>query len=712
MTLGATLPLPLVALGKLRRFVNYETYPDPERPNKTIKRPVDVRTGVSCNSNLPEHQYTFDEASATGRPVGFVFANDGYFFVDIDGAIEANPAGGQQWSALAHEICARFLGAAVEVSQSGTGLHIIGRGLAPPHSCKNIPHHIELYTNKRFCALTGTMLRGDASIDQTAALVAFAERYFPPNPHGDIAGWSAEPVPEWDGPTDDAILLRAALASGKKNAANVFGAGNVTFADLWDADADKLAAKWPSDKGGYDASQADAALAAHLAFWTGKNHSRIRDLMHQSRLARQKWEDRPDWLDTTILRAASKVDNVFTKRAPPTAPGMVAGVPMPPRVALTAKVANVELSPLDGVVFDGDQSPPAPSELIKGLLPCVGVAFMGGQSGAGKTFIAIDLAVALAIGGPVEFFGRRVKERVGVAIFAAEGRGTIASRLHVAKDHRSATGRLPIVTVMRDFNLADQGEVALFIDALAAIADRLRANFGVRLGLIIIDTLAAGFGLVDENSNAEASATIRTLRRIGEAAGALVMPVHHYGKSEDTGLRGASGYRAGADVVLSVLAKRNETTGAVSDRRIALAKSRTHEEGPISGFDLVYVPIGFDEDGGAFGSCIVVPNAKPISSAIGKRETQSHADFHRAYDSALRDHGIELPAVNGQAARRMVKTSAVKEEFARCRQAPDGDPVKQRDAARKAFKHALLSLGSKYSEWEDEHGIEWMQRVG
>ena len=311
MDLGTALS----PLATLRRFVNYTTEADPDRPGKTIKRPVDVKTGYNCNSNLPAHQYTFAEANATGRPVGFVFVeDDGYFFADLDSALEANPAGGYQWSALAHEICARFPGAAVEVSQSGTGLHIIGRGKAPPHSCKNVPLHIELYTDQRFCALTGKDLTGNAAIDHTAALAAYCEQYFPPNAHGDIAGWSDVPVPEWGGPVDDADLLRAALAAGKKNAANVFGSGTVTFADLWDADTDKLALKWPSDKGGYDASHADGALASHLAYWTGKNHSRIRDLMFQSSLARPKWDDRPDWLDTTILRAASIVTNVAKAR--------------------------------------------------------------------------------------------------------------------------------------------------------------------------------------------------------------------------------------------------------------------------------------------------------------------------------------------------------------------------------------------------------------
>jgi RecA-family ATPase len=68
--------------------------------------------------------------------------------------------------------------------------------------------------------------------------------------------------------------------------------------------------------------------------------------------------------------------------------------------------------------------------LIKGLLPFTGVAFVGGQSGSGKTFVAIDLAIALASAAaekPTHFFRKRVKQSAGVAILAAEGLGMLGS---------------------------------------------------------------------------------------------------------------------------------------------------------------------------------------------------------------------------------------------------------------------------------------------
>lgn len=305
----------LQPLAAYRRWVNWVAIPDPDRPGKTIKRPVDVRTGLYCKAVDPVHQYGYDEAAATGRPVGFVFNEaDGFWFLDIDGALESDGAGGYRWNALANELCAQLTGAAVEISQSGTGLHAIGRGACPEHACKNILAGLELYTHDRFVALTDNGTQGSVAADLSAQITAIAERWFPPNPHGDIAGWTDTPVADWSGPDDDGELLRAALASGKKSAQAAFGTGHVTFEDLWNANADALGRKWPSANGPFGASEADAALASHLAYWTGKNCERIRSLMWGSALARAKWEERPDWLDTTILRAASVVTNVAKAR--------------------------------------------------------------------------------------------------------------------------------------------------------------------------------------------------------------------------------------------------------------------------------------------------------------------------------------------------------------------------------------------------------------
>ncbi|WP_396126770.1 phage NrS-1 polymerase family protein [Acidicapsa ligni] len=76
------------------------------------------------------------------------------------------------------------------------------------------------------------------------------------------------------------------------------------------ADAKALALAYPDPARGYDASAADSAIAQHLAFWTGKNCERIRNIMYQSKLVRDKWE-REDYLPRTILGVVARQVDVF-----------------------------------------------------------------------------------------------------------------------------------------------------------------------------------------------------------------------------------------------------------------------------------------------------------------------------------------------------------------------------------------------------------------
>ncbi len=219
-------------------------------------------------------------------------------------------------------------------------------------------------------------------------------------------------------------------------------------------------------------------------------------------------------------------------------------------------------NPLHGFVFDDDTAIEMPDYLVKGILPAKGVAFVGGQSGAGKSFIALNLAVCLASGIP--FFGRRIKENIGVAILAAEGAGSYKIRLRVARRHAVGDEKLPICYLGAVPDLKNKKEIDALVPRLLAVEQHFRQTHDVRLGAVIIDTVAAAFDLDDENDNSEAARTIRVIKELGQRVNALMIPIHHYGKAPTTGLRGASGWKAGCDAVLSVLAERNEITGQVS----------------------------------------------------------------------------------------------------------------------------------------------------
>ena len=307
----------LEALKAHRQFILYRLVPSATRPGKMDKFPCDA-SGSKADAHSPENWLSYEGAATsaqqfgTGFGVGYVLTPETKLFcLDIDDCLL--PEG--QWSPLALQICGLFPGAAVEVSQSGRGLHIWGSytGDMPPHACKNTALHVELYSERRFIALgLPDSAVGDVATDCTLSLHAAIAAYFPPEVTGGVASeWTTEPVPEWRGPTDDAELIRRALQS--RSSASAFG-GRASFAELWTGNADALSRAYPAEGRPYDASSADAALAAHLAFWTGKDCERIQRLMLQSQLNRDKWS-REDYLPRTILAAVGRQEAVFVDDA-------------------------------------------------------------------------------------------------------------------------------------------------------------------------------------------------------------------------------------------------------------------------------------------------------------------------------------------------------------------------------------------------------------
>lgn len=328
-----TLPAALAPLSAFPQFVLYKLKREGE---KTQKLPVDHRTGLmpkkgtggAHNRDIWTDAQTALAALAQGRGdgLGFVFtAEDPFWFLDLDYCLVDG-----DWSPAAKQLMQAFSGAAVEISQSGQGLHIIGSGKCPPHGCDNEAINTQFYTEKRFVALTGTHISGNAGTDHTVSLAWLVQHYFPiPKAGQHFGDWddaiTLGPCPEWRGQTDDADLLRRALKS--QGLRSTFGDA-ASFADLWTANHDALSRAFPDEGRPYNESKADRALAQHLAFWTGKDCARIERLMRQSSLVREKWE-REDYLPRTILSAVSEATSVLTDAEPEAAAGPAAAVDSP-----------------------------------------------------------------------------------------------------------------------------------------------------------------------------------------------------------------------------------------------------------------------------------------------------------------------------------------------------------------------------------------------
>ncbi|MFO0944319.1 MAG: hypothetical protein U1D30_00005, partial [Planctomycetota bacterium] len=202
--------------------------------------------------------------------IGFVFsADDPYVGIDLDKCRE--PATGviEDW---AQDILDR-LHSYAEVSPSGTGVKIIGRGKLPGKRCRT--GNIEMYDQGRFFTITGCKVDCMPSTveDVQIELDKLYEELFPKEPSKPRNG----------------VHVPTTLADGEiiKRATAVA----------------KYAALWAGEINGYGSqSEADQALANRLAFFCGHDPSRVDRLFRQSGLMREKW-DREDYRSATIDKA-------------------------------------------------------------------------------------------------------------------------------------------------------------------------------------------------------------------------------------------------------------------------------------------------------------------------------------------------------------------------------------------------------------------------
>jgi hypothetical protein len=246
-----------------------------------------------------------------------------------------------------------------------------------------------------------------------------------------------------------------------------------------------------------------------------------------------------------------------------------------------------------------DRKPPA--TLVRGVLWARGLHLLAGESGGGKTHLALSLSCAVCRNAP--FFGRRTKAG-RVVLVNAEGDISTRLRAHL-KHHELEPADLRNLRVIdRAFRLTDDEDRFALIERL-----RIEEETGGPIALVVVDTLSRVLVGADENSALDMGNAVAGLQEIEQAFDCAVLVVHHLGKDKGRGPRGHSSLYAAADVILSV-----ERAGDV--RTLTATKMRDASDGDtLLTFRLQSVDLGavleLDPESGAdpgerFTSCVVV----------------------------------------------------------------------------------------------------------
>jgi hypothetical protein len=298
-----------------------------------------------------------------------------------------------------------------------------------------------------------------------------------------------------------------------------------------------------------------------------------------------------------------------------------------------------------------------PGWIVRGVLPRAALGVFYGESGAGKSFGVLDL-----LGHIVEdrdWRGCKTTPGLSAGYIVAEGAAGFRLRLDAfSKHHDAHLERLAVMAGQPRFMERDD---------IIAVGKSMLA-YG-RMDLLVVDTLAQVTAGANENSGEDMGRVIAHCQTLHAVTGAMVLLVHHSGKDASKGARGWSGIKGALDVEI-------EVTRNGEDRALTVTKLKDGQgEGTSYGFRLTEVPLGMDDDGEVFGSCIVTPTKGRLGQAQaapkGKHESLVHEVVMGLLDAP------EAPDVN------LILTECA----ARMPQDPQ-----RRDARRQHARRALESL--------------------
>ena len=221
--------------------------------------------------------------------------------------------------------------------------------------------------------------------------------------------------------------------------------------------------------------------------------------------------------------------------------------------------------------------------LVNRVIPKKGFVALYGPPGSFKSFIALDLAAAIARG--TQWMGQEAtpSDNGAVIYIAGEGHGGIGARIKACRIHHEIHESIPIYILRHQINLRSSAED---INSLMLAVAELAETRQLKIDLIVIDTLARAFGGGNENSSEDMGAFITSCGHLQQVFESALLVIHHSGKDQAKGLRGHSSLLGAVDTELELLRFDDQPRGVVT-----VSKQKDGEDGVRYGFEMVEIEI-------------------------------------------------------------------------------------------------------------------------
>jgi hypothetical protein len=299
--------------------------------------------------------------------------------------------------------------------------------------------------------------------------------------------------------TDDELIAAAHTADNGAAFADAFGSAEL--------------GKHKSD------SEADAGLAARLAFWCGPDPDRIERLMWKSQRVRDKWTEHAEYLALTILNVLAMPDREYY--TPKSVAGEVKKLLLGPAASIATREA------IAGI-------PPPPDVIVDRYLLLSGGGLVS-PGGVGKTTLAIYESVHIILGR--DLYGRRILRPGAVLFITAEDErqqiesslNQICKALNLSDEDRE---RVRLGFHIEDVSTVNARLVRVVNGELQPTAFTLEivaAYRGAGLAYCHLDPVSL-LGPGEESGNDGMSELMRTARFLAKELRCSTRAVHHSGK--------------------------------------------------------------------------------------------------------------------------------------------------------------------------------------
>lgn len=331
--------------------------------------------------------------------------------------------------------------------------------------------------------------------------------------------------------------------------------------------------------------------------------------------------------------------------------------------------------------------------LIEGVLPENSfLSLLYGSPGTFKSFIALDMSLSVSAG--VNWQGHKTKQ-CHVLYSAAEGQAGALKRIYAWKKYHNIE-TVDNFTLMPMPCLVDnKSELDQFINAIKSMP--------VVPAVVVLDTLARSM-TGDENSTSDMGKIVHAAGRITEETGAQVLIVHHTGKDEKRGPRGAIALLGATDTMFYLCKTDHLQTTMICERQ------KDNEPFTDMVFAMDIIETGFlDVDMQPVTSLVPVLDPDAMKERKSKQYNKikgANLIALKALQEALKTHG-EAPGPD-------VKMHMHDDPLAQCGQVVHEDVWRgiaysmsisdgSQDAKKKAFSRARTKLIEleKVKTWDD-----------